>query len=117
MNATIAHEVLYSSISEKDKAAILSINSIIHHIISEAAPKHQPGQSKDGVYQQTATVVYVIILAVQVAISGYVVGIAVGAASCCIFQGNCTWDCMSPYGIDGALVALGDEYLLPLLAV
>jgi hypothetical protein len=109
INSTVEHEVLQSEIDPKDRAILLSVNSILRHTIAGANSRSVP--DGPGQNQKVAQVVVVVIVAAIVAVAGYVSGGIVGAASCCLFQGNCTWDCISPYARDGALAALAAEYI------
>lgn len=104
INETVEFEIANSGIEDKEKNFLLTMTSAIDHSIKEQLLAYY----NDGHPRLAAAAVVAIVIDVAIAVGiGAVVGAVVGTASCCLGSSNsCSWNCVSTYVGNGALVGL-----------
>lgn len=107
INSTVEYEVLNSDISEKDKALILSINSLVKYRLdlNFGGLSSNDWSAPSEVFRAVAaeTIVAIVVGVVIGAVAGTVIGLI----PCCVIQSpgdSCDWSCIAPYTEDGAIV-------------
>lgn len=104
INETVEFEIAQSGIEDKEKNFLLTMTSAIDHSIREQLLAYY----SDGHPALAAAAVVAIVIDVAIAVGiGAAVGGVVGTASCCLGSSNsCSWNCVSTYVGNGALVGL-----------